>query len=119
MGATTFLPHPTGDSPTPTSPPEVFEKHRTRSQHDSTVSPSAGNDGVSDIEKTLANEDDKRMRKAIREHKKDTKPEILIKHAEINKQRGRDALRRLESLGEYSGFSRKRPTKWNQRRRDD
>ena len=49
------------------------------------------------------------MREAIRSKGIGAKPECLIKAARVRQQPGRQALRQLESSGEYKGFARKPP----------
>jgi len=48
------------------------------------------------------------MRKVIKSKGKSVKPDVLIREAGISNQAGRAALRELETLGEYAGFSKKR-----------
>lgn len=98
MGAVHYLPHPEGPYPTPTYPTS------------STACPQE----QASIDQDQANEDVQRMRKAIAEHSegKDAKAAVLINKAEISNKRGRDALRTLEALGEYTGFGRSRPPRY-------
>ena len=56
-----------------------------------------------------------RMRAAIAEKGADAKPMALIAEAKVRKERGRAALRELESKGEYHGFSRPRPARYKAR----
>jgi hypothetical protein len=54
------------------------------------------------------------MRRAIQEvtNGRTEKPAKLIKQAGIAEKRGREALRKLEGLGEYEGFARCRPRRY-------
>lgn len=55
-----------------------------------------------------------RMRKAIAEvpNGKNAKPDVLLAHAKIARQAGRQALRELETLREYDGFDRQIPARY-------
>ena len=52
------------------------------------------------------------LRQAIREKGLDAKPDAIIAAAKVNRQRGRNALRQLQELGDYNGFSRNRPRRF-------
>ena len=47
-----------------------------------------------------------RIEIAIAKHGKAAKPDVIIKEAQINRQSGRQLLRKLEDEGKYSGFAR-------------
>lgn len=91
MNAIDFLPCPEGSSPTPTC--------KTRDK------------GSTDLRLNKNREDDniERMRKAIQNSKKGakTKSRPLIEIAGIRLSNGLKALRKLEILGEYKGFSQR------------
>jgi hypothetical protein len=57
------------------------------------------------------------MREAIRRHPqgKTAKAESLCRQVGIETQAGRSALRYLEALGEYEGFTRKKPRRYQSR----
>ena len=95
MGAVSMLPRPDGPLPTPTMPAATL------------VAPDGPLDGASPAEDL---EDIERMRRAINENAKgnEQKPQVLIKAAKINKQRGRIALRWLETHEGYRGHGRPR-----------
>ena len=82
-----LLPYPDGSMPTPSNP---------------SISAPVG------VSENKTERDLDRMRAAIKsmENGKKAKPKSLIKTAKINEQRGRVALRRLQELNEYSGFTK-------------
>jgi hypothetical protein len=100
MGATDLLPYPEGQSPTPTNPAPP-----------PTTLP-ANTPAMEPIDQV--GEDMNTMRELIAKHKyKESAPaKWLIQNAGIRQTRARDALRRLEKLGEYSGYTRKRPRRY-------
>jgi hypothetical protein len=108
MGATKFLPVPEGMIPTPTNPTAA-----TRSGPSS----SATLDSLLPRER----EDIARMRRAIQRANdgRHTKPDRLVAAAEINRQRGRKALRWLESHGEYQGFERELAERYKEGRANE
>jgi hypothetical protein len=69
---------------------------------------------VNSLQFNAANTPIERMRQAIAEtpNGKSAKPEALIRQAKISKVPARQALRKLQSLGEYDGFARDRPSRW-------
>lgn len=44
------------------------------------------------------------------------KADAVVKHARVNRKKGRDGLRKLESLGQYGGFGRERPRRFTTNR---
>lgn len=92
MEAMDLLPCPEGRSPTPTKPTPVVPA--------SAVRDAADLEAVDALRKAIAAHDDGVTAPA----------KVLILRAGIREQRGLDALRFLESLGEYKGFTR-RPSK--------
>jgi hypothetical protein len=91
-----FLPRPEGHFPTPTMP-EAATRPNT--------SPELLNSEASYLE---------RMRAAVAEHPKGRKahPDELIASAKANRKSARKALRTLEQLGEYDGFERALPARY-------
>jgi len=92
MGAGQFLPPPEGTFPTPTQP-----------------KPAGSVQLAGQLAQDMAD-----MRRAIAEHPQgqQAKAKALIGLAHINPQRGRNALRELEKLGEYQGFARPLPRRY-------
>jgi hypothetical protein len=91
-----FLPRPEGHFPTPTMPEEATRPN---------TSPELLNSEASYLQ---------RMRAAIAGHPKghDAHPDELIAMAKANRKSARKALRTLELLGEYDGFERGLPARY-------
>ena len=53
-----------------------------------------------------------RLRKAIRELGQKARPEHVIKKAHVANKPGRELLRELQSAGEYDGFARDKPARY-------
>lgn len=108
MGATVLLPRPEGTFPTPTNPTP------------SSAAPSPGASPPACVAADQLEEDMAIMKRLIAEHGDRARAPAkgLIKHAGIRHKRARNALRRLEALGEYEGFARKRPDRYQKRSTD-
>jgi hypothetical protein len=112
MDAISFLPCPEGRSPTPTCSTQILPS------------------GSPPLRDPFATDMDA-MRQAITQHDRDNPnipdtrrgrsapPDTLIKIAQIRPQRARNALRELQKLGEYSGFARSRPRRYQEGRRNE
>jgi hypothetical protein len=89
-----FLPRPNGHFPTPTHPEQATTGK---------VEP------VDPLEPYI-----RKMKAAIlrRTDGRDASPDALIKLVGVNRKFGRDALRRLQADGEYSGFLRDKPDRY-------
>lgn len=99
MEATDLLPYPVGRMPTPTCP------HLPTSTPNTTVTPAK--EPFDQEAQAL-----KRMRELIQEHGVGAAAKNLVLKSGIRQKHARDALRALESLGEFKGFSRKRPRRY-------
>jgi hypothetical protein len=98
MGATSLLPYPVGQSPTLTNPasPRIQPPSAT-------ATPALTDQVAADIEI---------MRGLIAAHGAKAPAKTLIRHCGISERRARNALRKLEALGVYEGFAKKRPPRY-------
>lgn len=104
-----FLPCPEGRSPTPTCPTPFPRAEASGSR----PSPTASED--------RDEADLKRLRQSIQESARGMQAPVkeIIKKTGIGNSRGRELLRRLERRGEYNGFSRNKPPRYQQDRQND
>jgi len=108
MEATPFLPCPEGSSPTPTCSTPAPGSSPARGSVTTNEAPEEELESLNKLRALIAKH----------EHGPRAIPKSLIQHSGMREQRVRIMLRKLEALGEYQGFARKRPKIFRQREQD-